>query len=107
MAEAFLEITEWGEHSVPNGTYLLEGDKCLAFRNHKGKTFYFDKPLQIDKRYRQFQKLTKSPFKVKGNDPDVVQVIGSKGDVYYVNQRERTCTCPGFTFRGRCNHVKG
>ena len=37
---------------------------------------------------------------------DVVEVQGSKGAVYYVNTTENTCTCPGYTYRGTCKHVK-
>jgi len=38
----------------------------------------------------------------------VWQVSGSKGNVYTVteDQGQRRCTCPGFTFRGACKHVR-
>jgi len=36
----------------------------------------------------------------------VVEVKGSKGNSYFVNVEEKTCTCPGFTFRGNCKHVE-
>jgi uncharacterized Zn finger protein len=36
----------------------------------------------------------------------VVEVKGSKGNSYFVNVEENTCTCPGFTFRGACKHIK-
>ena len=34
-------------------------------------------------------------------------IIGSKGDEYKVVKEhgKTTCTCPGFTFRGRCRHL--
>jgi len=105
MAEAFRETTQWKD-GTRNGTYLLEGDKCLAFRNYKGETTYLTKPLQIDKRGRKFEKLSKIPFKVE-KDPTLVEVKGSKGETYYVNVAEKTCSCPGFKFRGKCKHVEG
>jgi len=39
-------------------------------------------------------------------DADVIEIEGSKGAKYYVNKGEKTCTCPGYTYRGTCKHVK-
>jgi hypothetical protein len=106
VAEAYREVTEWKD-STKNGIYLLDGDKCLAFRSYKAETTYFKKPLQIDKRGRKFEKLTKSPFNVQvEKDPDVTQVTGSTGEIYSVNTREKTCSCSGFKFRGKCRHLE-
>ena len=105
MAEAMKEVTVWTD-GTQNGIFLFEGDKALAFRNFRGATTYFKKPLQIDKKGRKFEKLAKSPFKVMAEkDPDVIEVTGSKGDVYFVNTREKTCSCSGFKFRGKCKHT--
>ncbi len=108
MSEAFLETTVWADGTAKNGVYLLDGDKCLAFRNFKSETTYFKKPITIDKRGRTFKKLDKIPFVIKKaeKDPSVVEVAGSKGAVYYVNTVEKTCTCAGFTFRSTCKHVQ-
>jgi hypothetical protein len=106
MAEAFRETTQWKGSTVKNGVYLLEGDKCLAFRNFKSETTYFTKPITIDKRGRTFEKLGKIPFVVEQEvKTDLREVAGSKGAIYYVNDEEKTCTCPGFTFRGTCKHL--
>ncbi len=108
MAEAFRETTEWKGSAAKNGVYLLEGDKCLAFRNYRAETTYFTKPITIDKRGRQFEKLSKSPFKVakaEARDTNLIEVKGSKGETYYVDRSAKTCTCSGFTFRGKCKHV--
>ena len=36
----------------------------------------------------------------------IKKIIGSKGNVYLLDTEKMTCTCPGFTFRGNCKHVK-
>lgn len=42
------------------------------------------------------------------NDVQSVEVKGSKGDVYTVTKfgNKYSCTCPGFTFRGKCRHLE-
>jgi hypothetical protein len=90
MAEAFRETTQWKGSTVKNGIYLLEGDKCLAFRNFKSETTYFTKPITIDKRGRTFEKLGKIPFVVEAEvKTDLREVAGSKGAIYYVNDEEK------------------
>jgi len=64
MTETLRETTVWKSSTIRNGIYLMSGGKCLAFCNYKGETTYLTKPMQIDKRGRQFEKMVKSPFKV-------------------------------------------
>lgn len=106
MAEAFLETTVW-DGPYPNHTYLLEGDRAIAYIKVGTKEpFYFSKPIQLDKRGRKFQKLDKNPFGKQETDPTLIEVKGSKGDTYYVDPVAATCTCSGFKFRGTCKHLK-
>ena len=35
-----------------------------------------------------------------------VSVKGSKGNEYQVDTDKGTCSCPGYTYRGNCKHVK-
>jgi len=107
MAEAFREVTDWGPHEVPNHTYFLEGDKMFGYLP-KGRTepHYFKVPIVIDMRRRKFSKVSPNPFTMAVKDASVIEVKGSKGDLYYVNTVEKTCTCPGFLYhKGVCRHL--
>ena len=104
--EAVLETTVWSDEKAVNHIYLLDGAKMVAYIPFgKGKPFYFKNPIGIDKRGRKFEKLKKNPFKEVKQDPTLVEVKGSKGNSYWVDPEAKTCTCPGFTFRGTCKHI--
>lgn len=118
MAEAYLETTEWADIKGCNHTYYLEGDRMLAYiRAGTGQPFWFKNPITISRSGRRFQRVDGSVFEQDlaglllftrpDTEPDLVEVQGSKpGSVYYVNTKEGTCTCPGYTYRGTCKHVK-
>jgi hypothetical protein len=101
--EAIREVTDW---ATPNHTYLLDGTTLVAYIK-QGETvpFYFSKPIkQFDKRGRKFEKVSTTLFE-SHMESAVIEVIGSKGAVYYVDPELHSCTCPGFTFRGKCKHI--
>lgn len=106
---AVKETTVWKEvNTQPNHTYLLDGDKMVAYiKFGKGDAVYFKNPIRIDKRGRKFETLKKNPFKAVDVPAEsfIIKVQGSKGETYSVNTQEHTCTCQGFTFRGTCKHV--
>lgn len=108
--EAIKEVTVWeGVKRQPNHTYLMDGDKAVAYKVwHTGEPFYFKTPSRLDKRYRKFEKVDISVFgDVKEQKQShIVEVKGSKGNTYRVNTEENTCSCPGFAFRGECKHLK-
>lgn len=103
--QAVKEVTVWDSDIQANHTYLLDGDKMVAYiKFGKGKPFYFKNPIRIDKRGRKFEVLKKDPFNAKV-ESSLIEVKGSKGNSYFVDPDAKTCTCPGFTFRGSCKHV--
>jgi hypothetical protein len=91
--------------AFPPHIYLLDGNNLVSYIK-KGETeaFYFKKPIKgFDKRGRKFEAVNPNPFKERKSN--AITVTGSKGQVYYVDAEARTCTCPGFQFRGACKHL--
>lgn len=108
--KAFRETTIWADNSAVNHTYLIDGDKMLAYiRAGTTEPFWFKSPIRIDKRGRKFEPVSDDLFNMSLNvlaPRNTREVEGSKGQRYIVNLDEGTCSCPGFTFRGSCKHVK-
>lgn len=101
-----LETTQWDEAFQPNHIYLMDGEKAVAYiRLPSNETKVFSKPLKLDLRYRTFKEIA-GPLPGKVEVPETRKVQGSKGETYYVNDAEGTCTCPGFKFRGTCRHLE-
>jgi hypothetical protein len=118
--EALKETTNWGP-GTKNNTYLLDGTNLIAYIPHGGQPYQFKNPIKgFDKRGRTFEKVDIELFPnrthyaqvinsamIKMNDYfDSRKVTGSKGEIYTVNDKEGTCTCPGYTYRGACKHIK-
>ena len=104
--EILQEITEWGKDSgVVNGIYHVDGKGHLvAYQPPGGELKTFRSPLKgFSKARRKFRKIGEREELAVGN---IRTVQGSKGSVYTVDLDEGTCSCPGFTFRGNCKHLK-
>jgi len=106
IMQALVETTDWGNSACPNHTYLLDGNNLVAYiKQGESRPFYFKNPIKgFDKRGRKFKELDTNPFDVTITT-QLIEVAGSKG-TYFVDPEAKTCTCPGFTFRGACKHVK-
>lgn len=109
----FAETTEWND-STANGIYLLDESKSkmYAYRSAlDAKIKVFKNPIRIDIRGRKFRvNAVQFKTKVEQELPQgrVIEVQGSRGDIYQVAEHrgEWSCTCSGWKFRGDCKHVK-
>jgi hypothetical protein len=87
-------------------TYLLDGTTLVAYIK-AGDTapFYFSKGIKnFDKRGRKFEKADAGQFK-KQVIKNTITIKGSNGKEYQIDPEAKTCTCPGFTYRGACKHL--
>ena len=109
----FAETTDYKDNT-PNGVYLLDDgkSKMYAFRPFgTGTIKVFKNPIRIDLRGRKFA-VNSVQFKTELKEPEpegrVIEVRGSKGDIYQVTDLNGnlSCTCSGFRFRGDCKHIK-
>ena len=111
IMQAFKEITVWADSNTAiNHTYLLDGDKMVAYiRYGTTEPFWFKTPIKISKSGRKFEQVSDDLFNLSMNvltPSNTKEVEGSKGAKYIINLDENTCTCPGYTYRGTCKHVK-
>ena len=90
----------------PAHIYLLDGNNLVSYiKSGDTEPFYFKNPIKgFDKRGRKFVTVTPNPFKVK-TQSNLITVKGSNGKEYTIDPDAKTCTCPGFTFRGSCKHL--
>lgn len=100
------ETTVFSGAKMPNHSYMLN-DAGLAIGYRKfsaGEVVRFKTPLRIDVRGRTFKLVDDlgSDAEVSSN---VVEVAGSKGDVYTVDLDRKQCSCTGFKYRGECKHI--
>tara|TARA_B110000444_G_C18819906_1_gene587167 strand:- start:1433 stop:1753 length:321 start_codon:yes stop_codon:yes gene_type:complete len=106
MIQIMQETTDWGKLKVNNGIYHINGAGSLvAYQvNADAVVQVLKKPSkQFSKSRRKFVKIGERPEELASH---IIEVKGSKGNVYFVDTEKNTCTCPGFTFRGNCKHIK-
>lgn len=100
MIEVLQETTKW-EGNVKNGIYHVNSSGHLIQYNDK----VFKNPLkQFSKSGRTFDKIKQYEDLSQLKTSNVIIVKGSKGNTYTIEDGK--CSCPGYTFRGDCKHVK-
>jgi hypothetical protein len=101
--QAYKEVTGG---QFPAHTYLLDGNNLVAYiKIGEQKPFYFKNPIKgFDRRGRKFVKTDSKTFNARVAS-HLIEVKGSNGSSYQVDPEARTCTCPGFSFRGSCKHI--
>jgi hypothetical protein len=107
--QALRETTVWENKASPNHTYLLEGNNLVAYiRYGTTEPKYFTSPIKgFSKSGRKFVSASTDLFDLSDATVGRVrEVVGSKGDVYLVDDDAGTCTCPGYSYRGACKHTK-
>jgi len=109
------------EGKQPNHVYLLDGDRVVAYQKWgEGDPIYNKYRPRLDKRYRKFVEikhagLSKLIPKYNKEEKQVIDKpeydrlfkVKSKDNVYDVilKNNRLTCSCAGFTFRGKCKHI--
>lgn len=103
MIEILKEVTDWGDHTVNNGFYHVNGaGQLIAHQPAGGKLTIFKNPLKnFSKSRRKFEKV--GDYQEKGALGGIA-VQGSNGNTYYIVDGK--CSCKGFTFRGDCKHIR-
>ena len=84
----------------------VANEVALLKQYFKVEELYFENTIknpikQFSKARRKFVKIGERPEEFS---KDVIVVKGSKGNTYTIEDGK--CSCPGFTFRGNCKHVK-
>lgn len=106
MIEILQEVTDWGKYKVNNGIYHINSaGKLIAYQPNKdSEVQVLNVPSnQFSKARRKFIKIGERSEELESH---IVKVKGSNGAVYLIDTDKKTCTCPGFTFRGTCKHIK-
>ena len=102
------EVTKWEvDYRQPTHVYLLDGDKIVAYQKWgNGDVGYLPNPIRLDRRGRKFVEVKSNAFIINEVKSKLITITGSKGNTYQVDPDASTCTCPGFTFRNTCKHIK-
>ncbi len=107
----YQETTVW-DGNVPNHIYLLSTDKSKLYGYIKSgtqETQVFRKAIAFDQRGRKFREVAElGEIDLDEVRSEKWEFTGSKGDTYIVQKIDDVlkCSCPGYTYRGDCKHIK-
>lgn len=108
------EVSQWDADYKCNHTYLLNGDKIVAYiKQGDTEVNILNHQMRIDKRYRKFIEVQNQALSIliPAKTPKNIRVfnVQSKDKVYTVElntvKNKYTCSCTGYTFRGKCKHI--
>ena len=113
MLEILTETTSWSDGSNANHTYLLDGNKIIAYAKFGGDDIQVLKTqIRIDKRYRTFIKTKHSSLEIsikntkpKSNTRVFKVKSNTKEYIVELSDYNYSCTCTGFNFRAKCKHI--
>jgi len=108
----YRETTSDWATPTPNHVYLLSTDKSKMYGYIKAGTeevTVMKSSYRFDARRRTFQEVEElGEIDLDEVKSEKWEFTGSKGDKYFVQKidGELRCSCPGYTFRGECKHIK-
>jgi len=108
----FRETTADWASPTPNHVYLLNNTKDKMYGYIKAGTdevTVVKKAYGFDARRRTFREVPElGELSLDDVRTETWEFVGSKGDKYIVQKTDNMlqCSCPGFTYRGDCKHVK-
>jgi hypothetical protein len=107
------ETTEWAD-STANNVYFMDDSKSKMYAyvaRGSMDVFRFKNPIRVDMRGRSFVNIP-NIWHYESPEEETVKTEwtfeGSTGAKYIVRKdgTSYNCTCPGYTYRGDCKHVK-
>ena len=104
MIQVLQETTDWPYKGV---YHINSSNELVAYQaTIYSPTKVFKKPLKnFSKTGRKFQLIKEYELEsLDQKDDNVITVKGSNGNTYTI--KDGNCSCPGYTFRGNCKHVK-
>ena len=108
------EVTDWAGYAAHNHIYFADDSKSKIYayiKQGSDVVFEFNLPVKFDTRGRKFKPTPNiwdfSPKEDLSMTNKSWVVKGSKGDSYTVLEEngKYSCSCSGFTFRGKCRHI--
>ena len=107
------ETTEWVD-STSNNVYFMDDSKSKMYAyvaRGSMDVFKFKNPIRVDMRGRSFVNIP-NIWHYESPEEETTKTEwtfeGSTGSKYIVRKdgTSYNCTCPGYTYRGDCKHVK-